>query len=108
MLQALADSFEAGKYWTRPIYTWKGGSLVRFNPTNITADDLGVGNNSERDRIINYTHGYTYAAKTANSAPEALRPWPMGAIIHSQPIAIDYYDTSKSSLPLLKRYVAAQ
>jgi len=106
MLQALADSFEAGKYWTRPIYTWKGGSLVRFNPTNITADDLGVGNNSERDRIINYTHGYTYAAKTANSAPEALRPWPMGAIIHSQPIAIDYYDTSKSSLPLLKRYVA--
>lgn len=106
MLQALTNSFNAGTYWDRPIYTWKDNRMVKFDRTHIDASDLAVDNNPERDKVINYIHGYTYAAKPSNGAPEAKRPWPMGAIVHSQPIAIDYYDTSQSSLPLLKRYVA--
>ncbi|MDR3631396.1 MAG: hypothetical protein P4L42_13790 [Desulfocapsaceae bacterium] len=108
---AVATYFANGIYWNRPIYTWKHGRMVHFDRDNITAADLGIStgapalDNATRDRLINYVHGYTYDAD-GSGKPLAVRDWVLGAIIHSQPMVIDYFDTSSSLLPLQQRYVA--
>ncbi len=105
ILEDVEGFFAAATYWERPIYTWKSGAMVKFNRTNITATDLGVADNATRDKLINFTHGYTYAAAATTGAPLAVRDWVLGSIIHSQPVVVDYFDTSSSTLPLDKRFV---
>jgi type IV pilus assembly protein PilY1 len=111
MLAALTTYFTNKTYWNRPIYTWKNGAMVHFDRANIVPADLGIntGNaaadNATRDQIVNFIHGYTYGADSLGN-PVALRDWPLGAIIHSQPTVVDYYNNASPSLPLLQRYVA--
>lgn len=94
------------KYWSRPIYTYNStsNSLVHFSHSNITATDLNVADDTERDKVINYTHGYTFEAN-ADKTPVGPRDWALGAVLHSQPVIISYYDSTDYSV-LTKRYIA--
>lgn len=105
LLEDVIGLFSAGTFWNRPIYTWKGGTMVKFDRDHITAADLQVLDDYTRDKLINFTHGYTYDADATSGAPLAVRPWILGSIIHSRPVVVDYFDTTQTTLPLLKRLV---
>ncbi|MDD3815843.1 MAG: hypothetical protein PHZ02_14510 [Desulfocapsaceae bacterium] len=105
LLEDVMGFFAATTYWDRPIYTWKGGAMVKFDRTHITKEDLGVADDAIRDKLINFTHGYTYDAVAATGAPVAVRDWILGAIIHSRPVVVNYYDTADPMLPLEKRLI---
>ena len=110
MLAAVQSYFTNQTYWNRPIYTWKNGAMVHFDRNNIVPADLGIntGNptadNATRDALVNFVHGYTYAADS-NGNPLSVRDWVMGAVIHSQPTVVDYYNIANPTLPLQQRYV---
>lgn len=112
MLDDLTAYFQAGSsgtlaaYWSRPIYTYKGNAMLKFDRTGITAADLAVADNATRDKLVNFVHGYTYEADAVTGAPLRLEAWPLGPIVHSRPIVLDYYDTTQATLPLKKRFVA--
>ena len=122
-----SDVPSTGPYYDfRNIYTYKDGGIVRFwrdadsgTTDTITAEDLGVSAvtdypvpNLERDKIINYVYGYTYAAETdaypttynegSEGDPAAKRTWILGDIIHSEPRILDYLNSDNS---LKCRYV---
>ena len=107
MRAAVINYFNNHTYWNRPIYTWKNGVMVHFDRNNITPTDLGLatGDTSDRDNLINFIHGYSFD-NDGNGNPVTYRSWPMGAVIHSQPVIIDYFNTANSTLPLIQRYVA--
>lgn len=105
LLEDVQGYLAAGTYWNRAIYTYKGGGMTKFDRTNITPADLGVADAATRDKLVNFTHGYTYDADAATGAPLAARSWVLGPIIHSRPVVVDYYDTSSASLSLLKRLI---
>ncbi len=115
LLQRVTGYLSSGTYWNRPIYTAKKNTsgiwqLVKFDRSNITSTDLGLQspNNTQLyvDKLINFVHGYTYDAATTTGVPSAVRPWILGAIVHSRPVVLDYFDTSDPDLPLLQRYIA--
>ncbi len=117
LLEDVSGFFAAGTagaptstaFWNRPIYTYKTGvGMVKFDRAHITFADLGVADNATRDKLINYTHGYTYAADATTGAPVAplpVREWILGPIVHSRPVVIEYYDTNDVTLPVVKRLV---
>lgn len=105
LLEDVQSFFAAGTYWNRPIYTSKNGAMVKFDQTNISSADLDVLDDATRDKLINFIHGYTYDADVSTGAPKAVREWILGPIIHSRPAVVDYFDTTKSELPLLKRLI---
>jgi len=111
LLEDVQGFFTAGTFWNRAIYTWKDGDgdgdkeMVKFDRTHITAADLDVADDATRDKLINFTHGYSYDAVAATGAPLAVRDWILGSIIHSRPVVVDYFDTAVSTLPLLKRFI---
>jgi len=106
LLEDIQGYLAVGTYWNRAIYTYKSGALHKFDRTNITPTDLDVADAATRDKLVNFTHGYTYDADAATGAPLAARTWVLGPIIHSRPVVVDYYDTSSAGLPLLKRLLA--
>ncbi|MBW2343623.1 MAG: hypothetical protein JRF53_06355, partial [Deltaproteobacteria bacterium] len=96
-----------GPYYDfRNIYTYPvgatDGALVTFDHANISKEDLEVGTDAIRNKIINYIYGYNYAAET-NGDPVTKRKWILGDIIHSEPRMIDYLNTDGS---LKARYIA--
>ncbi len=98
-----AVSLGIGPYYDfRKIYTYKGGSMVRFTPSNIDEDDLDVSDDDDVYPIINYIYGYTYNAD-GDGDPVATRSWILGDIIHSEPRIIDYLNPDGS---LLYRFIA--
>jgi type IV pilus assembly protein PilY1 len=105
LLEDVQGFLSAETYWNRPIYTWKDGAMVKFDRTHITKEDLGVVDDATRDKLINFTHGYTYDAVATTGAPLGVRDWVLGAIIHSRPVVVDYFDTADKTLPLEKRLV---
>ncbi len=106
LLEDVKAFFSAGTYWNRAIYTYKNSAMTKFDRTNITPADLSVADAATRDMLVNFTHGYTYAANATTGAPLAVRSWSLGPIIHSRPVVVDYYDTTAPGLPLLQRMVA--
>ncbi len=102
--ERLQQDFSSHNYWNRPIYTYSSslGSLLEIRHDTITAADLGVADDLTKDKVINYLYGYTYDADPATHAPLYVRDWPLGSIVHSRPVVIDYYDPINT---LLKRYV---
>ena len=77
-----------------------GGALVM---SNLNVDDstlrtelrpiLGAASDSETQALMLYARGYevgTTAAPAANLAAVSERPWRHGAVLHSQPVAINY------------------
>lgn len=97
--------FTGNNFYERPIYTYVGDALVKFNRDNITAANLAVSDDLTRDQIINYVYGYTNEADATTGAPLNRRDWALGSIIHSSPVVVDYYDTTDTKLPLAARYI---
>ena len=95
--------FVSTDYWERPIYTYIGGLKVKFDRNNVTAADLGVATDAERDKIVNFVYGYTNDADVSGN-PTATRDWALGPIVHSRPVVMDYYDSTNFS-HLVDRYV---
>ena len=63
----------------RHIKTYKGGSLVNFTTTNITAADLAVATDAARDAVVGYVRGES-----------AYNPdnWKLGDVFRSTPITV--------------------
>jgi len=111
LTERVAADFLSANYYERSIYTCKSGNLTDFTRNNITPSDLGIdsGNttadNTKRDKIVNFIYGYTYDADAITGDPVGAREWALGAIIHSRPVVIDYYDPNDLAI-LQKRYIA--
>ena len=107
LTERVAADFLGANYYERSIYTCKNGNLTDFTRNNITPSDLGIdsGNNTTRDKIVNFIYGYTCDADVTTGDPTGVREWALGAIIHSRPVVIDYYDPNDLAI-LQKRYIA--
>jgi len=64
---------------SRTIKTYKGGTLTDFSTGSITAVDLGVATNTERDSIVGYFRG------EATYNPD---DWKLGDVFRSTPITV--------------------
>jgi len=87
---------QGAKWWDfRNIFTYDSdtSSMVRFIRDNVTSTDMGVADDVERDKIINFVYGYEYAVKdTSKGSPTFKREWILGDMVHSEPTIIDYLD----------------
>ncbi len=92
--ERVAANFLSGDYFERSIHTYLSGSITKFDQANINSSDLAVANDSARNALVNYVHGYTYEADAATGAPLLTRNWALGAIVHSRPVVVDYYNSS--------------
>jgi len=61
----------------------------------ITPELLGLSSKDslERERVIQYTHGYDAYTKTKDSTTLKKRKWILGSIVHSRPLVIPYDDS---------------
>jgi hypothetical protein len=73
------DNLRARDPGTRTIITYKGGSITDFTTANITAADLGVAIEAERNAIVGYIRGE--AAYNPDN-------WKLGDMFHSTPITV--------------------
>ncbi len=64
---------------SRNIKTYKGGSLIDFTTSNITAGDLTVPNDTERNAVVGFIRG-----ETAHK-PDGIK---LGDIFHSNPVTV--------------------
>jgi type IV pilus assembly protein PilY1 len=111
LTERVVANFSSGNYTERNIKTYIGDSLVDFDRTNVSPTDLGLGTDTGatdilmRDKVVNWIHGYTFDADIATGNPVDKREWALGAIIHSRPTVVDYYDDEDYSV-LEARYIA--
>ena len=85
----------------RTIYTVINNALVAFNNSNITAADLGVANDTERDKLISYVRGIDSYDDDGDSDISEERSWKLGDIFHSGPVIVGapkrfYFDSGYS------------
>lgn len=73
---------------TRTIYTVINEALVEFNNINIIADDLGVANDTERDKLISYVRGIDSYDDDGDGNTSEERTWKLGDIFHSGPVIV--------------------
>lgn len=71
---------------TRVIYTVKGGMKVEFNTAAITAADLGVPDNAERDKLVDYVRGVDSYDDDGDGNTTEERSWKLGDVFHSGPV----------------------
>ncbi len=83
---------------TRNIYTYLGANaeLIHasniFNTTNITPTMLGLasGDNTGRDKLIQFVYGYDAYDDNSNADTTEKRDWILGSFLHSRPLLIHY------------------
>ncbi len=94
--------------YTRPLYTYSG-SFTPFTQANplVTNSLLGVASDIERYKVINFTYGFTYEENGTSHGPLAKRGWPLGDMVHSEPVIIDYCppDTPRGCTAVIERYL---
>lgn len=107
LTERIEGDFDSGNFYERYIKTWIGGSLVEFTQLVVTPESLGLSSDKTdiRDKVVNWIYGYTFDADSSSGDPVSTRDWALGAIVHSRPTVIDYYDASDYSV-LTKRYIA--
>jgi type IV pilus assembly protein PilY1 len=84
----------------RRIYTYMGTTPDLTDPTNaFTLDNLGIipltlglrdNQGPERDKLIQFIHGYDSYDENGNGNPIEKRDWILGAFLHSRPLVINY------------------
>ena len=104
LLKQIQNDFTSSLYYTRMLWTHKNDAKISFTKANMLASDLGVADDIEKNKIINFIYGYTNDAD-ASGNPKHVREWPIGDIIHSEPLVLDYVDNSSKRL-LTSRYIA--
>lgn len=103
-LLAKVKSNFTSNYYDRLLWTHKGNALTPFTSENMLASDLSVADDIEKAKIINFMYGFTKDADSSGN-PKAVRNWIIGDIIHSEPVVIDYVD-STANRALTNRYIA--
>ncbi len=104
----LTDSEVTGADFRNIKTSVDGTSLVTVSTDSLTNTLLGVGPEDDaaadmnRYKIVNFLYGYTYDAEDDGSPVS--KTWPMGPIVHSEPVLIDY--TNPDTGELIKRYIA--
>ncbi len=93
--QILLDRFDE-----RRIYTFMGttpdltdfANAFSLNNANINPLTLGLraGQGPERDKLIQFIHGYDPYDENGNGNPIEKRDWILGAFLHSRPVIIHY------------------
>ena len=73
---------------TRTIYTVINDELVEFDNINIIAADLGVADNTERDKLISYVRGIDSYDDDGDGNTIEERTWKLGDIFHSGPVIV--------------------
>ena len=78
-------------YTRRNLLTWRPGEVgyVPVRPDTWGHDDAWT-NGCERDRLINFLHGYTYDADCTTGAPIAVASWPLGDPVNFAPVLLRY------------------
>lgn len=113
LTETVRANYTNGVYYDRNIKTWVDdgnpdtNNLIAFKRDTMSPTLFGL-NNTEtilRDKIVNWVYGYSFDADVTTGNPLAPRSWALGAIIHSSPTIIDYYD-SNNTAALAKRYIA--
>jgi type IV pilus assembly protein PilY1 len=84
---------------TRTLYTVlpTGNSKVTFDLSNMTAPMLGVANDAERDKVINFMYGQDVDDADKNGNTTENRSWLMGDPLHAKPLAVSYASYSFST-----------
>ena len=83
---------------SRNIYTYKGTntnlthSSNAFSKSNgaITTTTLGVSTTTEKDKVIDFIHGWDAWDWDTDGVTNEKRDWILGAFIHSRPVVIHY------------------
>jgi type IV pilus assembly protein PilY1 len=87
----------------RNIYTYLGGSdknlystpnVFNLSNTSILPSTLGVGNETQKNEIINFIHGLDAYDENNNTITNEKRDWVLGSFIHSRPVVIHYGETN--------------
>ena len=63
--------------------------MPNWGNDNITAADLGVATDAEKNALIKFLHGFTYEEVDLPSSAQA-RNWILGDILHSRPVVFNY------------------
>ena len=82
----------------RNIYTYTGSSSNLSEATNgfstsnpaLTAAMIGLSDDTEKDRLVRYVHGYDAYDENGNGVTDENRDWIMGDILHSKPLVVNY------------------
>jgi type IV pilus assembly protein PilY1 len=107
LTERMVDDFDNGSYYARIIKTYLSSTLTDFTQSlDPTVFGLDAADTATRDKIVNWVYGYTFDADATDGDPIAPRDWALGAIVHSRPTVVDYYNASDFSL-VDKRYVVA-
>ncbi len=107
LTEKMAADFTSGSYYSRNIKTYLSSILTDFTQSiDPTVFGLDASDTATRDKIVNLVYGYTFDADATDGHPIAPRDWALGAIIHSRPTVIDYYNASDFSV-VDKRYIIA-
>ena len=61
-----------------------------FNSSNLSAADLDVADDTERDKLINYIYGYDAYDEDGDGNTTEKRDWILGDILHSKPQIVNY------------------
>lgn len=104
LLNKVKANFSSNNFYNRNIKTYKGNATIPFNKGNVLFSDLAVTNSTVAAKAINFVYGYTYD-EDGSTNPVAVRDWVLGDIIHSEPMVLDYVDTSLKR-ELTNRYLA--
>ncbi len=106
LTERVAGYFTSGNYYQRLIKTVLSGNYIDLSRTDeasmtaaekLTALTAIFGDVGTSYNVINWAHGYSFAAD-ASGDPVAPRDWALGAIVHSRPTVIDYYNSSDFSV----------
>lgn len=73
---------------SRRILTYKSGSITDFNTTNIAPSDLGLSTTTDRDNLVGFIRGTDTYDDNLNGNTTEDRPWKLGDIFHSTPVAV--------------------
>ncbi len=82
---------------TRRFYTNRAGGIISFSNTTISATDLGLLLDTERDDLINYLTASGVYSPTSTDA-RYKRSWVLGDILHSRPAVLYDYDRNVNAL----------
>jgi type IV pilus assembly protein PilY1 len=86
----------------RIIKTVRSGTLTDFS--NVTASDLGVSTNADRDKVVGFIQGVDTFDENANGNITEDREWKLGDIFHSTPVLVTppFLTSSDSSYTTFK------
>jgi type IV pilus assembly protein PilY1 len=73
---------------SRNIYTAKSGSRVDFKYASLTNGDLGVGSDTDRDKLIKHVRGYDAWDIDQDTNTSETRKFKLGDIYHSQAVIV--------------------